>query len=221
MSYVIGVVSQKGGVGKSTLARLLAVECAAGGLRVKIADLDALQATSTKWAERRASAGVKPEVESQTFENVKAALEQAQSYDVFIVDGAPHASVETRAVARAADLVVIPTGQSVDDLYPSVMLAHDLLRDGIGREKIAFALSRVTDSTKETRAARIYLEDKAKYKVLKGDVPFRTGYAAASDEGKALSETAFPSLNKRAQELAQSIVDAAEEAARSGARSAA
>ena len=36
---IISLISQKGGVGKSTLARLLAVEIAKAGWRVKIADL--------------------------------------------------------------------------------------------------------------------------------------------------------------------------------------
>jgi chromosome partitioning protein len=209
MTYIIGVVSQKGGVGKSTIARLLGREVAAGGLRVMIADLDTLQGTSEHWAKRRNEAGILPAIPVKTFPNVKSALAEAPNYDVFIIDGAPHASVETRTAARAADLVVIPTGQTVDDLYPSVMLAHDLVKEGISKNKIAMALCRLTDSSVEARAARIYLSVKAKYHVLKGGIAWRTAYAKASDEGKALSETAFPSLNKRAEELAQSIVDAA------------
>lgn len=43
MASVVAFVSQKGGVGKSTLARALAREAAAGGLRVKVADLDTQQ----------------------------------------------------------------------------------------------------------------------------------------------------------------------------------
>ncbi|MBA3922086.1 MAG: ParA family protein, partial [Nostocaceae cyanobacterium] len=53
MTLQIGVVSQKGGVGKSTIARLLAREYAAAGWDVKIADLDIAQATSTNWKQRR------------------------------------------------------------------------------------------------------------------------------------------------------------------------
>lgn len=208
MTYIIGVVSQKGGVGKSTIARLLGGECAAGGLSVKIADLDTQQGTSYHWSKRRSERGIEPSVAVDTYNDVTSALAGAGAYDVFIFDGAPHASVETRAVARAADLVVIPTSQSVDDLYPSVMLAHDLYREGIAREKVALVLCRVTDSSKEAMAARKYLEQ-AKYNVLAGDVPVRTAYAAASDEGKTLAETGFQTLNRRAQGLAQSIVDAA------------
>ena len=46
MALVIGVVSQKGGVGKSTCARLIAREYAYAGWDVKIADLDVSQGTS-------------------------------------------------------------------------------------------------------------------------------------------------------------------------------
>jgi MinD-like ATPase involved in chromosome partitioning or flagellar assembly len=40
VALLIGVVSQKGGVGKSTLCHLIAREYAAGSWNVKIADLD-------------------------------------------------------------------------------------------------------------------------------------------------------------------------------------
>ena len=40
MATIIAFVSQKGGVGKSTLSRALAREAAASGLKVKIADLE-------------------------------------------------------------------------------------------------------------------------------------------------------------------------------------
>jgi len=46
----VAIVSQKGGVGKITLARLIAVEYAAYGWRVQIADGDLLQ---TSFSDRR------------------------------------------------------------------------------------------------------------------------------------------------------------------------
>jgi cellulose biosynthesis protein BcsQ len=45
MATIIALVSQKGGVGKSTLARALAREAAVSGLKVKLADLDTQQGT--------------------------------------------------------------------------------------------------------------------------------------------------------------------------------
>lgn len=216
MAYIVGVVSQKGGVGKSTLARLLARELAAGGMKVKIADLDIQQATSYHWARRRAENKIEPQIRIETFQSVKTALGEAAQFDALILDGAPHASRDTREIARAADLIVIPTGQAVDDLYPTVMLAHDLRKEGIPPGKIAIALCRVSDSGVEVRAAREYLSQ-AGYRVLDGEIPFRTAYGKASDEGRAITETGFRTLNGRAERLAQSLVDAVAEASQARA----
>ena len=46
-------VSQKGGTGKSTLARALGAVVAAAGLKVKIADLDPQQQTVLEWEKLR------------------------------------------------------------------------------------------------------------------------------------------------------------------------
>src|SRR5450755_3707911 len=50
MTIFISLCSQKGGVSKSTLARLVAREYANAGWSVKIADLDVSQGTSFSWA---------------------------------------------------------------------------------------------------------------------------------------------------------------------------
>ena len=43
--------------------------------------------------------------------------------------------------------------------------------------------------------------------MLPGYLPERVAYRRAADEGCALTETRFPSLNAKADELAQGIVD--------------
>lgn len=207
MGYVLAFLSQKGGVGKSTLARILAVEMAKAGLSVKIADLDNRQTTSYLWAQRRAERGHEPKIEIDVYENVNTALTEALRHDVLIVDGAGHASRDTRIVAKAADLVVLPTGICIDDLYPTVLLAHDLRKEGLPKERIRIALGRITDSGVELRATRKYLGQSG-YNVLPGELPFRTAYAKATDQGLAFTETPFRTLNKRAEEVAQGIVDA-------------
>ena len=208
MTYVIGFISQKGGVGKSTLARLIAREAVVGGLSVKIADLDAQQATCTHWATRRTENKIKPNVRVEAYTDLGTALKDSGQFDVFLVDGAPHSSRETMEIAKSADFLVIPTGQGVDDLHPSVLLAHELVKKGIDRGKITFALCKVSDSFKEVMEARRYLES-AGYVVLTGEVPHRTGFSKALDRGKAITETPFKTLTKRAEKLAQSIIDGA------------
>jgi chromosome partitioning protein len=121
----------------------------------------------------------------------------------FLVDP-PHTA--TLKIARAADIVILPTGLSLDDLQPSVLLAHELAKKGVAKVKIAFALCRVGESHLEIIEAQIYLND-AGYRVLTGSIPEKIAYRRASDEGRALTETRFPTLNDRADRLAQSIID--------------
>jgi chromosome partitioning protein len=74
MGIVVAFVSQKGGVGKSTLARALAREAAAGGLRVKVADLDIQQGTLVNWQRRRLATGQEPTVSVESFRSAASAL---------------------------------------------------------------------------------------------------------------------------------------------------
>ena len=212
MPYKIAMVAQKGGVGKSTLARIIAVEAAKGGLAAKIADLDTQQSTSVNWAVRRAENGIEPEVRAEAFKSVDTALKDAETFDLYIFDGAPHSSVETRQACQAADMVIIPTSEGLDDLQPSVILANNLLKEGIPVERIAFALCITSDSARELAGARDYL-GKTPYTVLDGEIPFRSAFKTAMDQGKAITETSFPTLRKRADAMAQNIIDAVAAAA--------
>jgi chromosome partitioning protein len=82
MTTIIAFVSQKGGVGKSTLSRGLAREAAHNGLKVKIADLDTQQGTSVDWHRIRLDAGIQPDVAAEAFGTAKQALKIADQYDL-------------------------------------------------------------------------------------------------------------------------------------------
>ena len=206
MTIFIAIPSQKGGVGKSTLARLVAREYANAGWSVKIADLDVSQGTSFNWQGRRLEAGIGPVIPVERFGTVEQAVSSAGQLDLMILDAPPNSTAATLRIARAADIVILPTGLSLDDLQPSVLLAHELVKKGVARAKIAFALCRVGDSHLEVNEAHAYLAD-AGYRVLAGSIPEKIAYRRASDEGRALTETRFPSLNQRADRVAQSIIN--------------
>jgi chromosome partitioning protein len=206
MAIFLGMVSQKGGVGKSTLARLIAREYAHAGWSVKIADLDVSQGTSFNWQARRLRRNFDPVIPVERFGTVEQALKVDGHYDLVILDGPPHSTAGTLKIAQASTLTVLPTGLSLDDLEPSVLLAHELVKKGIAQAKIAFALCRVGDNEAEIAEARDYIEQ-ARYKVLAGAIPEKTAYRRATDEGRTLTETRFPSLNQKSDLLAQSIVD--------------
>jgi chromosome partitioning protein len=72
MAVIIAILSQKGGVGKSTLARLIAREYANAGWKVKIADLDVSQGTSFNWHGRRLQTEIEPVIAVGRFGAVAA-----------------------------------------------------------------------------------------------------------------------------------------------------
>ncbi len=207
MGYIIATVSQKGGVGKSTLCRMIAREAAINSLTSKIADLDVRQSTTKRWAERRMQNGVQPTIRAETFKSVSEALKDAADFDVFVLDGAPQASKQTKEMAIIADLLIIPTGDSFEDREPAVELANDLYSDGISPAKIAFALCRVGDSKAQLAEARAYL-GKTQYTMLDGEIPERDSFKTLIRDGRAPTESPFKSLRERSEMMAQNAINA-------------
>lgn len=205
MTTIVAVISQKGGVGKSSIARGLGREVAAGGLTVKIGDLDVQQGTSAEWYRRRLAANIAPIVEVQTYGAAKQALEQAKQYDVFIIDAPARTSKATLEVAQIADLVVQPTGASLDDLVPAVREFHALVKAGVPRTKLVFALSKIGTQAEE-RDARGYLEE-AGYSVLDGAIYEYPTYRQAQNMGYSLTETRLKKLNQQADSVLQDLIN--------------
>jgi chromosome partitioning protein len=208
MALVIAVVSQKGGVGKSTCARLIAREYAQAGWNVKIADLDISQGTSFDWHVRRLQQNITPSLAVERFGTVEKALKAKNHHDLVVLDGAPHSTAATLAMVEASTLAVLPTGLSIEDLKPQVLLAHELIKRGVRKQQLVFALCRVGDSEPLQQSARDYIRD-AGYPVLSGSLPEKVGYLKAAEEGRSVTETRFSSLNERAAEMVQGIIDLA------------
>lgn len=205
MTSVIAFVSQKGGVGKSTLARALAREAAFGGLKVKIADLDTQQGTSVDWQRRRLDAGIEPHVSVEAFATAAQALRAANGFDLLIIDGPARTSKATVEIAQKAKLIVQPTGSSLDDLRPAVREFHGLVKEGVPITRLTFALNRIGTAAEESEARR-YLEE-AGFTVLEGCLLERPSYRQAQDAGYAITETRFAALRIKADTLIQSLID--------------
>lgn len=211
MTITIGLVSQKGGPGKSTLARAVAVAFAQNDWSTKIADLDLNQLTSTKWLQRRLSNGHLPEVAVEPFGGVAQALSKSQDYDVMIFDGAPHATRATAELAAACDLLIIPTGLSIDDLEPAAVLAETLrAKHNTAATKIVFALNHVGDSALELEEARTYLSH-TRFQVLDGHLSKRVSFSRAQDLGLSVLETSHKGPREEAERLIQSVMQKVKE----------
>jgi len=205
MPVVVSFVGQKGGVGKSTLARAFAAVAAQGRLKVKLADLDIHQQTSVRWARIRDARASAHPVEAEAFGTIEEALENVRGVDLVIVDTPGHASPATLDVARSSQVVILPTGASTDDLYPTVLLLYELEQMGIPKERLAVALCRLLEF-REEHAARKYLET-AGYEALRGSIPERAGYRSAHNLGQSLTETKEQTLNRRARTLMESLLE--------------
>jgi chromosome partitioning protein len=122
----ISFISQKGGVGKTTLAIHLAVAFAADGLNVAILDLDP-QASAAEWKDFREEEmpGVIA-IPSSRLPKVLKELED-KGADIVILDTAPHSEGTALDAARAADLLLVPCQPSIMDLR-AMRKTIDLLR---------------------------------------------------------------------------------------------
>jgi chromosome partitioning protein len=204
MGSIISLVSQKGGVGKSAIARLLAVEFARAGWSVKIADLDTMQGSATRWKLRRDAAHLQPEIPVEKYATVERALREADQYDLLVIDGPAHAEKGGLRMARKSKLVLMPSCYGLDDLEAQVEAAYELEANGIERDRIWFIFARTTGSPNEEQAAREYLQ-RAAINVMEPLLSEQPCIRQAHNAGKAASEVTFPVVRERAVALALAV----------------
>ena len=109
-------------------------------------------------------------------------------------------------MAQASDLILIPTGYSLDDMEPQIEAAYELEEAGIASEKILFVFCRAKGSDSEDAAARSYLR-KARLTALDPVLPELASIRQGHAEGRAASEVPFPKVQEKAIDVAQQIVD--------------
>jgi len=205
LQMIISLLNQKGGVGKSSLGRALAVEFARNKWAVHVADLDRAQQTFFKWAERRTESGAKPSIDVALYADPKTALRAASNVDVLIVDGKAFADTHALQIAQGSDLIIIPVGVSMDDLEPSLKLAVELVNKGIDRKKIIFVVCRVPDNgDKEAMNTRASIEA-WNFEVVRGWIPFKPSYSQAMDKGLSFTETPFKTLSVKADKIIEQL----------------
>lgn len=123
---VLAILSQKGGVGKTTLATCLAVAAQQDGKQAAIFDLDP-QATASFWNDtREAETPAVVSIQSVRLPAMLKAAEEAGT-DLAIIDGAAIARDITFEAAKSADFILIPTRSAVFDTM-SMLHTIELVR---------------------------------------------------------------------------------------------
>ncbi|MGA2042892.1 MAG: ParA family protein [Roseiarcus sp.] len=196
---LISFVSQKGGVGKSTLARLLAVGAAHRGHKTLLADFDLEQLTCVEWNATRMRHGVEPEIDARPFKSLKKLHKSEEEIDIVIADTRGLADATTRELAEDSQVVFLPTGTSHDDLRPTLALARKLAREG-AEGRIVIVLSKVGRSEKQLAGAIAAIEDSG-FELLPEHWPLRDGFQSDLDAGRAGREAHNPFLREAAERI--------------------
>ena len=179
----IVIASQKGGVGKTTLAAHLAVVAEQEGMGPTVLlDTDPQGSLAAWWNSREAAT---PALASASLSGLAEKLESlaAAGFKLAVIDTPPAITAAIRDVVKLADLVLIPTRPSPHDLR-AVGSTVDIAQE-TGRP-FAFALTQAKPTAKLTVQAIAALS--AHGAVAPAIVHDRVDYAASMVDGRTVSE---------------------------------
>jgi chromosome partitioning protein len=192
---ILAIISQKGGVGKTTLATALAVAATERGKLAAVFDLDE-QATASFWGECRGPQP--PPVQDVKIALLQRDLAKAQELgaDLIILDCPPKHEAAILA-AQPADFVLIPTKPALFDIRS--MRATLTLMQSIGK-RCGVVLTFCPVAGSQVREARRLIEDIGA-DVAPVDIHNRVAYQRAQEDGRAAQE--YEPEGKAAREVKQ------------------
>lgn len=187
---IIGVLQQKGGVGKTTIALNLAAAFAQEGQRTLLVDADP-QGSALAWSSVRTKAPLFPVIGMPKPTLHKDLPQIAKDYDVVVIDGAPRVNELARSAILACDFVLIPVQPSPFDVWScseTVSLIEEArqFRPGI---RAAFVINRKIANTAIARDVAAAFKD-FPFGLSDVAVVQRVGFAEAAAQGLTVIETA-------------------------------
>lgn len=185
---IVGVLNQKGGVGKTTLSVNLAACLARTGARVLLIDADP-QGSALDWAAARQGEPLFSVVGFPRATIHKEIAQLGQGYDHIIIDGPPRVTDLARSAIMASDIVVIPVQPSPYDIWAADEVVKLITEARVYKENIksVFVVNRKITNTAIGRDVR---EALAAYPihVLNASIAQRVVFAEAAAQGQAIFE---------------------------------
>ena len=185
---IIGLLNQKGGVGKTTLAVNLAAALTLRGGRVLLIDADP-QGSALDWAAAREGDPLFAVVGLPRPTVHKEIGVVGHGYDHVVIDGPPRVTDLARSAIMASDLVMIPVQPSPYDIWAADEVVKLIAEARVYKEnlKSVFAVNR---KIANTAIGRDVGEALAAYAlpVLKATITQRVVFAEAVAQGKSIFE---------------------------------
>jgi chromosome partitioning protein len=187
---ILGLLQQKGGVGKTTLAINLAAYYAQEGLSVLLIDADP-QGSAQAWSSVRTKPPLFPVVGMAKPTLHQEITSVSRGYDVTIIDGAPRANQLARSAILACNFILIPATPSPFDVWASLETTTLITEAGIIRPdlKAAFAINRKVGKTAIGRAVATAFAD-LPFPVVPAAVAQRIAFAETAEKGLTVFEVA-------------------------------
>lgn len=188
---IIGLLNQKGGVGKTTLSVNLAAALAADGARVLLIDADP-QGSALDWAAARAARDDAPlfSVVGLPRPTVHKDVDHiGRGYDHIVIDGPPRVTDLARSAIMASDLVLIPVQPSPYDIWAADEVVKLIVEAQVYKPaiKAAFVVNRKIAGTAIGRDVRDALASFGLPSLAAG-VTQRVIFAETAAEGRAVVE---------------------------------